>query len=105
TTQEFPVNRIADINPNEIENIEVLKGASASAIYGSKASAGVVLITTKRGRVGKPQFNVSQRFGTSALYERHRSRLFTSQADAVAAFGAGATAFCCGAFYDHDIEL
>ena len=51
-----PVNRIADLNPNDIENVEVLKGAAASAIYGSKASNGVIMITTKRGRVGAPQF-------------------------------------------------
>ena len=42
-----------------------LKGAAASAIYGSKASNGVILITTKRGRVGAPQFSVTQRFGGS----------------------------------------
>lgn len=48
--QENPLNRIADLNPNDIESIEVLRGASASALYGSKASNGVVLITTKRGR-------------------------------------------------------
>ena len=49
-TQDAQVNRIADLNPNDIENVEVLKGASASAIYGSRASNGVVIITTRRGR-------------------------------------------------------
>jgi TonB-linked SusC/RagA family outer membrane protein len=63
STQDQMVNRIADINPNDIENIEVLKGASASAIYGSKAANGVVIITTRRGRAGRPQARVSQRFG------------------------------------------
>src|SRR5207244_2748162 len=82
TTQEFPVNRIADLNPNDIESVEVLKGASASAIYGSKASNGVIMITTKRGRVGKPQFQINQRMGTSRLYERHRMRQFTDSASA-----------------------
>jgi len=48
--QENPLNRIADLNPNDIESVEVLKGAAASAMYGSKASNGVVIITTKRGR-------------------------------------------------------
>ncbi|MCB0710725.1 MAG: SusC/RagA family TonB-linked outer membrane protein [Ignavibacteriae bacterium] len=43
-------NRAIDINPHEIESIEVLKGASAAAIYGSRAANGVMLITTKRGR-------------------------------------------------------
>ena len=51
--QDNSINRIADLNPNDIENVEVLKGASASAIYGSKASNGVILITTKRGRSGR----------------------------------------------------
>jgi TonB-dependent SusC/RagA subfamily outer membrane receptor len=45
-----PVNRIADLNPNDIDHIEVLRGPSASAMYGPHASNGVVLITTKRGR-------------------------------------------------------
>lgn len=74
--QESPVNRIADLNPNDIENIEVLKGASASAIYGSKASNGVIIITTKRGRVGTPQFSVTQRFGVPKLSNRIGYRRF-----------------------------
>jgi TonB-linked SusC/RagA family outer membrane protein len=50
-------NRIADINPNDIESIDILKGAAASAIYGARASNGVVLITTKRGRAGATRFS------------------------------------------------
>jgi TonB-dependent SusC/RagA subfamily outer membrane receptor len=50
SSQEDALNRIADINPNDIESIQILKGAAASAMYGSKASNGVVIITTKRGR-------------------------------------------------------
>ena len=49
-------SRLNDINPEEIENIEVLKGPAASAIYGSAASNGVILISTKRGRAGRPQW-------------------------------------------------
>ncbi|MEO5588574.1 MAG: SusC/RagA family TonB-linked outer membrane protein [Gemmatimonadaceae bacterium] len=49
-------SRLNDINPEEIENIEILKGPAASAIYGSAASNGVILITTKRGRAGKAQW-------------------------------------------------
>jgi TonB-linked SusC/RagA family outer membrane protein len=45
-------NRVSDINPNDIESIEILKGAAASAIYGARAANGVVLITTKRGQAG-----------------------------------------------------
>jgi TonB-linked SusC/RagA family outer membrane protein len=54
-------NRLADINPNDIERIEVLNGAAAAAIYGSRANAGVVQIFTKRGSTGEPvvSFNTS----------------------------------------------
>jgi TonB-dependent SusC/RagA subfamily outer membrane receptor len=49
-------SRLNDLNPEEIENIEVLKGPAASAIYGSAASNGVLLISTKKGRAGTPQW-------------------------------------------------
>ncbi len=61
------VNRIADINPEDIESIEVLKGASASAIYGSKASAGVIVITTKKGTAGKPRWDFNSQLGHFSL--------------------------------------
>ncbi|HCW09063.1 MAG TPA: SusC/RagA family TonB-linked outer membrane protein, partial [Cytophagales bacterium] len=51
------ISSISDINPNDIESIEVLKDASAAAIYGSRAANGVVMITTKRGKSGKTKFN------------------------------------------------
>ncbi len=57
-------NRLADLNPNDIESIEVLKGASASAIYGAKAASGVVVITTKKGEPGRAKWDVVQRVGT-----------------------------------------
>lgn len=47
------------LNPDDIESVTVLKDASAAAIYGSRASAGVIIITTKKGRGGKPQFNAN----------------------------------------------
>src|SRR5688572_746221 len=84
--QENPVNRIADLNPDDIENVEVLKGSAAAAIYGSKASGGVVMITTKRGRAGRPQFTVRQGIGTSRLAYKEGSRRFQSLAAARAAF-------------------
>jgi TonB-linked SusC/RagA family outer membrane protein len=49
-------NRAVDLNPNDIESVEILKGPAASAIYGSRAGAGVVLITTKAGRAGPTHF-------------------------------------------------
>ena len=50
-------NPLADINPNDIQSIDVLKDASAASIYGSRAANGVMIITTKKGRNGKPKIN------------------------------------------------
>ncbi|MEO6070723.1 MAG: TonB-dependent receptor [Chitinophagaceae bacterium] len=50
-------NALSLINPNDIETFNILKDASASAIYGSRASNGVIIITTKKGRSGKPRIN------------------------------------------------
>ncbi len=63
TNQDDASNRIADIDPEDIENVEILKGASAAAIYGSRAAGGVVIITTKRGRIGDPKVTFSQVLG------------------------------------------
>jgi len=65
-------NRLVDINPNDIERIEVLNGASAAALYGSRASNGVVQIFTKRGRSGKPSIE----FSTSASMSQLRQKVF-----------------------------
>ncbi len=77
SVQDNPVNRLADVNPNDIESVQVLKSAAATAIYGSKATNGVVIITTKRGRSGAPRFTVSQRFGTYSPLKLLGSRRFT----------------------------
>lgn len=58
-----PVNIMASINPNDIESISVLKDASAAAIYGVRASNGVILITTKKGKEGKPKIEFSAQRG------------------------------------------
>ncbi len=50
---------IANINPDDIESLSVLKGASAAALYGSQAANGVILITTKKGKAGKPRIDFS----------------------------------------------
>ncbi|MDR1763455.1 MAG: TonB-dependent receptor [Dysgonamonadaceae bacterium] len=55
------------LNPNEIESMEVLKDASASAIYGSLASNGVIMVTTKRGIEGKPVFNAELTYGIQTM--------------------------------------
>ncbi|MDQ2890310.1 MAG: SusC/RagA family TonB-linked outer membrane protein, partial [Gemmatimonadota bacterium] len=83
SNQDQQVNRVADLNPEDIEAIEVLKGPSAGAIYGSRGANGVVIITTKRGRAGAPSLDFVQRFGTSALANQMNLRCF-SQAQATA---------------------
>ena len=69
-------NRLVDLNPQDIERIEVLKGAAAAAIYGSRASNGVVQIFTKRGAAGAPQITVSTRFMNSAIRKTLHTNTF-----------------------------
>ena len=61
---------ISTINPNDIESLEVLKDASATAIYGARGANGVILITTKRGVSGKPVFNYGFSIGTQKLNQK-----------------------------------
>jgi TonB-dependent starch-binding outer membrane protein SusC len=61
--QTAPNNILADINPADIESYEILKDAAATAIYGSRASAGVLIITTKKGKQGRSKFNYETWFG------------------------------------------
>ncbi len=76
STQDQTVNRMADINPNDIESIEVLKSAAASAMYGSRATNGVVIITTKKGKAGATRFSITQRMGTQNMLKNLSSRRF-----------------------------
>ncbi len=104
--QDNPSNRVADLDPEDIERIEVLKGASAAAIYGSRAAAGVVIITTKRGSAtGKPQVQFSQSIGQQSLL----NPLGTRQWDAEKVeqfFGADdVPLFQQGPLYDYEDEL
>ena len=112
--EENGTNRLADINPNDIENVEVLKSAAASAIYGSQATNGVVIITTKRGREGSPRFNLTQRVGTSSLLRKKGSRHYNNLAQALSEIGsnpegiAAATAACTATscpYFDYQGEL
>lgn len=63
SNQDDASNRIADIDPEDIENVEILKGASAAAQYGSRAAGGVVIITTKRGKKGDAKVSFAQTVG------------------------------------------
>ncbi|TGE10387.1 SusC/RagA family TonB-linked outer membrane protein [Hymenobacter fodinae] len=67
-----PLNPLADLNPNDIESITILKDAASSAIYGSRASNGVVLVTTKQGRQGQTKVNVGYYIGTSETTKRRK---------------------------------
>jgi len=106
--QDNPVNRIADLNPEDIERIEVLKGGSAAAIYGSKATNGVVIITTKRGQAGKPQFTLSQKVGFSSRANQLGSRTFADLDEALSVFSdtaAVTAAFQQGRSFNFEDEL
>jgi TonB-linked SusC/RagA family outer membrane protein len=107
SNQDNPVNRLADLNPADIANVEVLKGASAAAIYGSEAANGVIIITTKRGQTGAPRFTLTQRLGQFSLANKLGQRRFTDSADAVSAFGADKALvgqLCAGGCPFHDFE-
>jgi TonB-linked SusC/RagA family outer membrane protein len=78
SSQDQSVNRIADLNPNDIENIQILKGPSASSIYGSKGTNGVIIITTKQGRAGNTSVDFTQRVGRSTVANKLGTRCFTS---------------------------
>lgn len=66
-TQNNPLNFL---NPDDIESIEILKDAAAASLYGARAGNGVVLVTTKKGKAGKPKFMVNTFFGTSSELRR-----------------------------------
>ncbi len=85
--EEGGSNRVSDINPEDIESIEVLKGASAAAIYGTRANAGVVIITTKRGAAGKTSIKFEQDVGFNTIQNFAGRRQFTS-ATVASTFGA-----------------
>lgn len=85
---------LSEINPDDIAQIDVLKDASAAAVYGSKAASGVIIITTKKGKQGKPVINFSSNVGitqNSAYRERfspdaylqHRQDWFTKNTNGV----------------------
>lgn len=107
SSQDNATNRIADINPDDIQNIEILKGASAAAIYGSRGAAGVVIITTKKGKSGKTKVNFSQGFGYNEAIRLQGQRNW-SAALAESEFGEGAlytAAEAAGTLRDYEKEI
>ncbi|NJB86273.1 TonB-linked SusC/RagA family outer membrane protein [Lewinella marina] len=90
-SEESASNRIADINPDDIESIEVLKGASAAAIYGTRANAGVIIITTKKGVSGETRVSFNQDLGFNTIIRKVGRRSYN--ADQIEeAYGASARA-------------
>jgi TonB-dependent starch-binding outer membrane protein SusC len=79
SNQDNPSGRISDINAEDIENIEILKGASAAAIYGSRAAAGVIIVTTKKGHAGRTKVTFSQDLGFIKASKLLGVRQFTAQ--------------------------
>ncbi|HEU5290533.1 MAG TPA: SusC/RagA family TonB-linked outer membrane protein [Cyclobacteriaceae bacterium] len=109
SNQDNGANRIGDLDPNDIANIEILKGASASAIYGSRANAGVVIITTKRGATGKTSVTFGQDVGVAKILNPLGVRPFTSQS-VLADFGPAAqaqydAAKAAGKLYNYEDEM
>ncbi|MXV14096.1 SusC/RagA family TonB-linked outer membrane protein [Hufsiella ginkgonis] len=66
----YPAGNDVYINPEDIESVDILKDAASAAIYGSRASGGVVLITTKRGKDGKGKFDYDVQFGSNQLAKK-----------------------------------
>ena len=108
--EDDPVNRVADINPNDIQSIEILKGAAASSIYGSKAANGVVVINTIRGQAGRPRANVALRTGVYSPLRSLEGRHWT-RADVIAdaRYGQALADKYCGAgecpYFDHYAQV
>ncbi|MCC1484346.1 SusC/RagA family TonB-linked outer membrane protein [Winogradskyella immobilis] len=107
--EENSGNRIADLDPNDIENIEVLKGASAAAIYGTRANAGVVIITTKRGKSGKTNIRFSQDLGFNTIINTLGQRQWNA-ANVESTFGAAEVplfnqAIANGGLIDYEDEI
>src|SRR5699024_2159183 len=63
---------LADINPMDVQSIDVLKDASSAAIYGARASNGVIMITTKKGKKGKPTIHFTTKIGISEVAHAYK---------------------------------
>ena len=77
----FPTYNIQSVNPNDIETIDILKDASATAIYGSRGANGVILITTKRGKIGEPIINFDSYFGVQMVEKTPKMKNAQEQAE------------------------
>ena len=82
-------NRASDINPNDIESVEILKGSAAAAIYGARASNGVILITTKSGKAGQTRYSLRSDATTDQVIKYYPLQTTYGQ-------GSGGAAAVCG---------
>jgi TonB-linked SusC/RagA family outer membrane protein len=114
STQDNPSSRIADLRPEDIDNIEILKGASAAAIYGSRAAAGVIIITTKKGVPGKTRVTFSQDIGFVQVRKLLGVRQFTPETAASLSSDSATSAAlkqefidaqAAGKIYDYENEV
>lgn len=110
STQDNAANRIADLNPEDIERIEVLKGPSAAAIYGTRANAGVIIITTKRGKAGETRVSFSQDIGIAKGqnflgFSEFNEENLTARGVGQAEFDALAAAEAAGTVVDWEEEM
>jgi TonB-linked SusC/RagA family outer membrane protein len=83
-----PTQSITDFNPNDVASVQVLKDAGAASIYGSRASNGVIIITTKKGRTGKPQVAYDAYYGTQVPKHGNIFRILSPQDMAQLKFNA-----------------
>jgi TonB-linked SusC/RagA family outer membrane protein len=72
-------NRLSDLNPDDIESVEILKGAAAGAIYGSRAANGVILITTKRGKAGETRYSLRSSYSNDQITRHYPLQTSWSQ--------------------------
>lgn len=101
----YPTEELNSINPNDIESIEILKDASATAIYGSRGSNGVVIVTTKRGKAGQSLIEFSNYYGIQSV--RRKLPLLNAQEYAEylneARLNGGSTAYFNGSNADRPL--
>jgi TonB-linked SusC/RagA family outer membrane protein len=101
-TATVPSNPLAALNPNDIESIQILKDASATAIYGARGANGVVIVTTRRGRAGRPELSFDVYTGVQSVANRYDLLNAREMAQAIneASIDGGGTAVFGPAFMD-----
>lgn len=113
-TGQYTSNAFSFINPADIESMEILKDASATAIYGTQAANGVILITTKKGKIGAPKLQMDAKFGVQSLqkyldltnlreYAQHSNELNTVRGNPINPFFADPSKLSEGTDWQREI--